>query len=340
MSRLSPRQGDGAASPLVWALAASLSAHATLLGWRALNPLTASALSRLEVRLEPWAGALVDEAGTARAAPPLASVEPEPRARTVRLAASTRPIEASPHGAKAASNFTAPSAAAAPEVALSRAAEPTAAPVPLESAGGRLVLPQGVRAVYRQVGNSGQRELIWRLDGGHYSLHWIERREDGSVTGRASARGVLSYAGLLPTSYQEVRAGHPERELRFDWAAGVVSHPGGDDPAAERLAAGDQDPISVVMQLAVVHQVVAEPLRRAGVRLGIAGGGQVSAHPAPAAVAAGRARYELAEAGAAVQFAAVELAAEHGFLPAQLEEVGSGGRTVWQLAVLEELDAD
>lgn len=218
---------------------------------------------------------------------------------------------------------------------------PAAAPVPLESAGARLVLPQAVRAVYRQIGGSGQRELIWRLDGGHYALHWTERRDDGSVTSRASARGVLSYVGLLPLSYREVRAGQPERELRFDWTAGTVSRAETEAPAAARIEAGDQDPVSLVMQLAVVHQLVVAPPLGGGVRVGIAGGGQVNAQRILAATVAGRVRYELAASGAAVQFTAIELAAEHGFLPTQIEEAGSGGgRSVWQLALLENLDAD
>lgn len=374
MSGLKQRQCAGtAATPLAWALLASLAAHGALLGWSTPQRLPASALSRLEVRLESGvassapsaqvrlAEAWAAEPGEGRQAQALAV----PRSGQQRVAApASRPSartpgpEGQPHRP---SNFASEPAPSAADQALGAALPPAvggagstgsrivgpsgvlqtgAAAVPLDSAGGRLTLPQAVRVVYRQVGGSGQRELLWRLDGGHYALQWTERRADGGFTARASARGVLSYAGLLPLSYRELRPGQEAREWRFDWSAGVVQRNGADSAREEPVLAGDQDPLSLLMQLAVMHQVLAEAPRRAGVLLAVAGVGEVSARHSLARDAPGRARYEFDTHAAGLGIVAVELAAEHAFLPVQLEEIDGARRTVWQLAALENLDAD
>jgi hypothetical protein len=333
VSRLRRRQRAGVAVPLAWALLVSLAVHAALLGWSAPQRVPASALSRLEVRLESGAVSAAWPAEVKGAEPGEAR-----RAGTPLQRPRAQVPAAESSGFKKLVVEPAPSAARqSVDAALPPAA---AAAVPLDSAGGHLTLPQAVRAVYRQVGGPGQRELVWRLDGGHYALQWTERRAGSAVTARASARGVLSYAGLLPLSYRELRPGQEVREWQFDWGVGVVQRTGADPAKDEPVVAGDQDPLSLLMQLAVVHQVLAEAPRRAGVLLAVAGVGAVSARYVPALDAAGRARYEFDPRGPGLRIVALELATEHALLPVQLEELDGAGRTVWQLAALENLDAD
>jgi hypothetical protein len=352
MSGLRARQFGGGAGALTWALAASLGLHICLLQGAAPVRVPASALSRMEVRLAPSfeeqgqrlpgaaarGGASVAASAAERghdAARELAAAARAPHARRASVGVAPEQAPGATGAAPSAAQLVAAAQGMAPEPVASGAA------VPLESDGARLVLPQGVRAVYRQVAGAGQRELVWRLESGHYSLHWTERREDGAVVRRSSTQGLLSYAGLLPANYREVRAGQPAQELRFDWAAGVV-----DDgrqaagAALARIAAGDQDPASLFMQVAVVHQVVAEAQRRGGLVIGVAGVGEVSARQAVSLDAPERVRYELRSAGAAMPAVAIELAAEHGFLPSRFEEAIAGARTVWQLAAVENLGAE
>ena len=349
MSGLRARQSGSGAGALTWALVASLALHIGLLQGAAPQRAPASALSRLEVRIAP----AIEEQGERRlgmSAPDAESAlafsaerrsdatqeeviaRPGPRARSALVGgAPDRAAEAAASAAK--SRARAPIAAAEPVDAV--------APVPLQSEGGRLVLPQGVRAVYRQVAGAGQLELVWRLEGGHYSLHWTERREDGAVVRRTSTQGLLSYAGLLPAKYREVRAGQPTQELRFDWAAGVVESERPSPPAEPaRVEAGDQDPASLFMQVAVVHQVVPEPQRRSGLVIGVAGVGELTARQTMSLEAPGLVRYELRSVDAAKPAIAIELAAEHGFLPSRVEEAVGGRRAVWQLAAVENLGAE
>lgn len=349
MSGLRARQSGSGAGALSWALVASLGLHIGLLQGVAAQRAPASALSRIEVRIAP----AFEERGERRPGVPARDAESAATSSTERGSEARREVVIATPGPRARSALVGTArdgaAEAAPSAAQSRAGGPlaapepvaTAAPVPLESEGGRLILPQGVRAVYRQVAGAGQLELVWRLESGHYSLHWTERREDGAVVRRTSTQGLLSYAGLLPAKYRDVRAGQPAQELRFDWAAGVVEdeHP---SPRAvpARVEAGDQDPASLFMQVAVVHQVVAESQRRRGLVIGVAGVGEVTARQTVSLDAPGRVRYELRSVDAAKPTITLDLAAEHGFLPSRVEEAIDGRRAAWQLAALENLGAE
>ena len=335
------RERGGAAPPMIWALATSLALHALLLVGRAPERAPASALSRLEVRLGVEGSAPAD----------VVLMAPSPGAPSTEATLLDRPrtagLRTGQHAHREGS-----AASAAPAPLLTPPADPKEAgptgrlqaaegpPVPLESSGARLVLPNAVRALYRQVASTGQRELVWRLDAGHYTLHWTERHDDGVVVSRVSVQGVLSYAGLLPLLYREVRAGRAERLWRFDWGAGGVEDDGAVSSKAIALNSGDLDPASLLMQIAIVHQVLPEAQRLVGVRLGVVAGGEVALRLIPALEASARARYELHGSGPDSQTAAVEMGVGEGLLPVQIEELGTAGRRVWQLAALEDLSVD
>lgn len=341
MTGVMVRERGGAAAPMIWALAASLALHALLLIGRAPERAPASALSRLEVRLgmEGFAPAEVAPTASSRGAPMGEAAPLHPPKGAAQRTVQHTIREGSTVRAALASLLSPP--ADPKEARLTgwvQAAE--GPPVPLENSGSRLVLPQAVRALYRQVAGNGQRELVWRLDAGHYTLHWTERHDDGGVVSRASVQGELSYAGLLPLLYREVRAGRAERLWRFDWGSGGVEEEGAESGEALVLKSGDLDPASLLMQIAIVHQVLPEAQRLVGVRLGVVAAGEVALRLVPVLEATARARYELDGSGPDSQTAAVEMGAGQGLLPVQIEELGTAGRRVWQLAVLEDLSAD
>lgn len=218
----------------------------------------------------------------------------------------------------------------APEsVARFGAAESAAPPaLPLESGGDSLVLPSAVRAIYRAQDGS-ERQLVWRLTGTRYALQWSTGTGTAAVI--ESARGSLSWAGLLPLHYSR-RSPAGEEPLEFDWSRQRST----DDAPIE---AATVDSASLLMQLAISHQWLDAASRRVGWVLPVAGRGRVRVTEIDGDLGAPRYRIEWLAVSGVGDERPVELvlAPEHGFLPAAFRESGREGEREWRLVNVENL---
>lgn len=173
--------------------------------------------------------------------------EPEPIQEAPGAALPPEPPASAP--APALASAAAAAAAAAP-------ASEAEAPVPLYAT--RLPPPVTLRYELRRGRLAGSGELLWRPEGGRYSL-----RLEGSVMGlnvlTQESTGSLEPHGLVPLRFTDQRARRPLVAANFEREAGRIRFSG---PSTELpWQAGVQDRLSWMMQLAAV--AAAEPQRLA-----------------------------------------------------------------------------
>ena len=296
---------------LLLALGVSAAIHWGLLGAVVLPAAPEQpAWGRLDVSLvAPGAPAGRLEASAAAAAPAL---------RGERLQLPAKPPAAIASAGPAPPAFGATASVAPPAL-------------PIASRGGSLVLPTAVRATYAASGR-GERELVWRLAGGRYRMRWT--LDEAALS--ESARGSLSWSGLLPLQYSR-RAGGLEQSADFDWArlrsTGLVE---------ASLDATTLDPASLAMQIAVAHQWLDQAARRAGWVVQVLGRGRVWVHEIDAGAAGPVYQLEWPDPATddEARLVELELAPEHGFLPKRLRERQRAGELVWRLAAVENLPVE
>lgn len=306
MSRLIAARATAAsrALPLLaLALGASVFVHAWLLtGAVSEPPPGPRAWGRLEARLAP---------GPAPgAAPPAASdhaAVPEPAG----VVPASRPRATPPRASGAADALR---------------DEPLA--LPLISQGSALVLPTGVRAVYRDAAGR-EAELLWRLAGERYLLRWTA--PDATAPQHLTAWGSMAWSGLLP-----LRAERRDRTMEaidLDWGAGR-SRGSREAP----LRPGTLDAASLLMQLAVAHQSLPAAQRRSGWSVPVLGSGWARIAEIEPGYATGP-RYRIDWTGGPAQgpWVEVELDPQLAFLPVRLTQSAAAGGQRWELAAVDEL---
>lgn len=145
-------------------------------------------------------------------------------------------------------------AAGRPAFAQTAAADPPE-PAPTH----RTRIPAAARVSYRlsRSGISGSGELDWRPADGAYTL-----RLEGTlpIIGTLivqTSRGGFDAAGLAPLRYTDKRLRRKELAASFDRAAGRIGFSGGQPEVA--LAAGAQDRLSVMLQLAAIANAWERP---------------------------------------------------------------------------------
>lgn len=223
---------------------AVLAAHAWFLqlraqGWIAPGAETARSFLTRTVTPAPAPVAAAPAAVRESPAPPRvrAARPPKPEPESAPIAASAVPVAPAPV-AEAAAPEAAPPAAAPP-------AEASAAPTTAIAVPGSARLRYDLVALYRGMTVHGQAELDWRHDGQDYEARLslqgllLPRREQRS-SGRITAEG------LAPRTFHDKSRG--EQAAHFDRERGRVTFSNNRPDAL--LAAGTQDRLSVVLQLA------------------------------------------------------------------------------------------
>ncbi len=177
---------------------------------------------------------------------PIAEAPPETPPESAASAPQPAPSPAS----------TALAAATAPALAASAAGGDAEGAPPLYAT--RPPAAATLRYELRRGRLTGSGELLWRPEGGRYSL-----RLEGSVVGlnvlTQESTGTLDVHGLAPERFTDRRARRPMVAANFEREAGRIRFSG---PSAELpWQAGVQDRLSWMMQLAAV--AAAEPQRLA-----------------------------------------------------------------------------
>lgn len=237
---------------LAWALGISAALHLLLLGGRIELPSPAPE-KPLTVRLEALPRV---------AAPPPPRPKPRPTPRP-KPAPPANPRVAEPPPPPVAPQAAASEPTPSPPPPTPQpGAEPSApaaaaAPRPLTP------LPKRIRIVYvlykgDQKLNVGEMTHTWQVEGTQYTLTSIAR-----ATGLFSlfvrgtliqvSRGDLTPEGLQPSEFwiQRGQSGNRTESASFDWGTGLLRYGRTDDPHTTNLAAGTQDVLSVLYQLAL-----------------------------------------------------------------------------------------